>query len=333
VPTSAQAIPGPDRDIRSGTAISLRPQIKTLVRRADKLAWLREQRDQDWPGGFALIAQSTVLAGLPLRPTPEKQITRTVRLGDGSSLYVTFGAMGKGAQMPYGADVTLLYFLLDRAISARSAIFEWKYAAEYLTFIGADANAGKNFGDLRARWRRILGLAVRIERTTPRGDELGIGMFLVEQYRLPPSIAPQQGSRAQLILPGIEYGLKLNETFWQDAIQHHVPVPKDLIRETRADLLLQRLAIFLGWRCYAAAFALRHGGTGESVVPWEDVRELLGSTDVVRNVRSKVREALGALRVLWPELQASPKPTGLWVAPPAGNAQLFRDGELRRKRV
>jgi hypothetical protein len=187
------------------------------------MIFLRERREEEWRSGFALIAQATILTAFPLRPTSEKQIARRARLGDGSSLTVTFAAVGNGAVMPYGADVTLLYFLFDRAISAQSPIFEWKYAAEYLDFIGVNADAGKNFVDLRARWRRILGLAVRIERTTLRGDEQGMGLFLIEQYRLPASIASQHGSRAQLSLQGVDYGLKLNEAYWRG--RHDTPCP------------------------------------------------------------------------------------------------------------
>jgi hypothetical protein len=305
---------------------------RRLRKAANRMVFLRERREEEWRSGFALIAQATILTALPLRPTNEKQIARKARLGDGSSLTVTFAAVGDGAVMPYGADVTLLYFLFDRAISAQSPIFEWKYAADYFSFIGVNADAGKNFVDLRARWRRILALAVRIERTTLRGEEQGMGLFLIEQYRLPASIASQRGSRAQLSLPGVDYGLKLNETYWRDAMTHHVPVPKDLIRETRDELLLQRLAIFLGWRCYAAARALKYGETGESVIPWPDVRSLVGSEMAApKRFRQEVRYALTALRVLWPELRVEARPAGLWIAPPSGNVQLLPDGEGFRR--
>jgi hypothetical protein len=300
---------------------------KTSVR----MVFLRERREERWPAGFALIAQSIILAALPLRRTDALKVTREARLGDGTLLTVTFGAMGKGVPLPFGADVTLLYFLLDRAISAESPIIEWRHAAEYLRFLGVDTDAGKNFSDLRNRWRRILGLAVQVERRAREGYDEGLGMFLIEQYRLPSSITLRD-QRKQLSIPGIEYGLKLHEIFWRDAMQHHVPVPKDLIRETRDDLFLQRLAIFLGWRCYAAAKAPAQGGPGGSVIPWEDVRELTGSMDTnPRRIKSDVGRALKCISILWPELQAEASPHGLWIARPHGNIHLLPDGEAFRR--
>jgi hypothetical protein len=296
-----------------------------------RMVFLRERREERWPAGFALIAQSIILAALPLRRTDALKVTREARLGDGTLLTVTFGAMGKGVPLPFGADVTLLYFLLDRAISAQSPIVEWRHAAEYLRFLGVDTDAGKNFIDLRNRWRRILGLAVHVERRAREGYDEGLGMFLIEQYRLPSSITLKD-QRKQLSIPGMEYGLKLHEIFWRDAMQHHVPVPKDLIRETRDDLFLQRLAIFLGWRCYAAARAPAQSGPGGSVIPWEDVRQLTGSNDSNPwRIKADVTRALKGLHVLWPELQAEASAPGLRIARPHGNMHLLPDGEAFRR--
>jgi len=312
----------PKRDYRAEGELATK-------RAAEHMSFLRQLRDEGWAGGFALIAQSVILAGLPLRRTSEKQITREARLGDGSVLSVTFTAARKETPLPYGADVTLLYFLLDRAISAESAIFEWRYAGEYLDFLGL-TDGGGNFLELRGRWKRILGLAVHLERRTDT-TEHGLGLFLIEQYRLPASIAPEDPQRHLPEVPG-EYAVKLNERFWRDAIKYHVPVPKDLIRETRDDLLLQRLAIFLGWRSYAAAKAITHGQDGESVIPWTAVRDLIGSDDKnPRKFRLQVRRALGRIRIFWPEINVVAEREGLLIAPPRGNVQLLSDGEAFRK--
>src|SRR5258708_5357253 len=80
-----------------------RPAQNTSAR----MVFLRERREQRWPAGFALIAQSIILAALPLRRTDALKVTREARLGDGTLLTVTFGAMGKGVPLPFGADVTL----------------------------------------------------------------------------------------------------------------------------------------------------------------------------------------------------------------------------------
>lgn len=290
---------------------------RALLAKADRLGFLRQARDEGWPEGFALCARAIILAGLPIRPTAEKEITRSARFADGSTMEVTFAAVGKDARMPYGADTNLLLFLVDRAIRAKSALFEWRSASEYLRFMRMNPESRKNVHDLRRRFARLVHLAIQIRTKSAEFGEMGKGMFLIEDYLLPSSVSAWAAREGTGRLPGLEYGLRLNESFFRAAASRPVPVPKELIRELREDPLLLRFALFAGYRSF--------GAKTSSVVPWEDVRSLIGS-DVarIRRFRQEIRTSLEALRAFWPEVNAEIESNGLRIGPPARH--LLPDG-------
>jgi hypothetical protein len=288
--------------------------------KSKRLVLLRDQRTAQWPAGFALTARALVLAGLPLRPTKEKQITRTARLGDGSLLQVTFAAVGSDADMPFGADTNLLHFLMDRAARAKSRFIEWKSAAEYLRFMGMDPDSRKNISDLRQRFARIAHLAIYLEAKAERkaGEAHGGGLFVIDRYRLPSSVAARATQRGEL--DGAAYGVVLSEVLFGEALRYPVPLPKDLIRELRDEPLTFRLAILLGYRSFAAR--------SESVIPWNDVKEQTGASfSRPRDLRRAVHEAVERIKVFWPEVEAQAGEHGLLVGPARDNLHLFMDAE------
>jgi hypothetical protein len=311
----AQTSSQPGRD-----DLSLRPEVRTLARRADKLAWLREQRDQSWPAGFALSARALILAGLPVRPTKNTKVTRQTRLGDGSTMYVTFTAAGRNVPLPYGADTNLLHFLVDRAADREdpSPLIEWKSAADYFAFIGV-TDAGPNLRDLRDRWRRICGLAIQLAYSAQDLDGQAISnLFVVETAYLPKSINIPLHKRRQRRIPGLAYGVRLGQHFFKNIACQPVPVPKDLLRAFRSEPLAQRIAVFLGYRSFATRT--------ESVIPWDDLQSIVGSDDKnLRKFRMRVRQSLEAIRVFWPEVNAELSSRGLLVGPPNHSVQLLPD--------
>jgi hypothetical protein len=300
-----------------------REETNAALVKSKRLVHLREQRTARWSAGFALTARALVLAGLPLRPTKEKQITRSARLGDGSVLKVTFAAVGANAQMPFGADTNLLHFLMDRACRVKSRVIEWRSAAEYLRFMGMDPESRKNIGDLRQRFARIAHLAIYVEGRDEQLGEEGRGLFVIEGYRLPSSVAARtQAQRGNL--DGEGYGVVLSEALFGEAQRYPVPVPKDLIRELRDEPLTFRLAILLGYRSFAAR--------SESAIPWNDLKEQTGASFTrPRDLRRAVDEALERIKVFWPELEAEVADHGLVVGPSRDNQHLFIDAQEHRR--
>ncbi len=57
------------------------------------------------------LAQALILCTLPYRPTEERQVVRSARLSDGSTLRVTFTAGITGVELAFGNDRQLRAWL------------------------------------------------------------------------------------------------------------------------------------------------------------------------------------------------------------------------------
>jgi hypothetical protein len=136
-----------------------------ITRRAARMADVRQKRDDGLLSQELFqVSQALILCGLPYQPTTERHFTRRARLGDGSTVSVTFSTALEAA-MPYGSDRTLLHFLMDRAVKTGSRFVSWETATEFLNTMNL-ATGGKNRRDLRERFRRIAGLTIGVERKT-----------------------------------------------------------------------------------------------------------------------------------------------------------------------
>ena len=290
----------------------------------EKLANLRQMRDAgELSEDLIQVAQAMILCGLPYAPTKETRIIRRARLGDGSTVQVVFST-GLSAEMPYGSDRTLLYWMIDKAIKSNSAFVGWDTASEFLRDVGL-VNSGKNRADLKARYRRLSGLTIGIERTRA-GSEQSLLAPLIEESRLPSSVDIREDSAGNRLLPldKFVFGFKLNDRIFRDVLSHHVPVPLKLLQETKRKSQLQDYMLFLYWRCYAAQ--------SETLIPWKNIREQLWQGDSnLRRVKGRFAEAIMALKVLWPQMNAEARSTGLWIAPPAKGAHFLVERQHVRR--
>ncbi len=165
-------------------------------KKAMRVAYLADDRNTGKLGDEVIkIAQAMILCTLPYRATDKNKITRSARLGDGSTLYVTFTAGMRDVPLPYGADRKLLAWIFDRAISSNSPFIPWNSAAEYQDEIG-QSRGGKNNKELRDRFRRISGLVISIERKTQtaQADQF---FTVVEKSYLPASIKDDSNEESQ----------------------------------------------------------------------------------------------------------------------------------------
>jgi hypothetical protein len=290
----------------------------------ETLASLRQMRDAgELSEDLIQIAQAMILCGLPYAPTTENRIIRRARLGDGSAVQVVFST-GLSSEMPYGSDRTLLYWMIDKAIKTNSSFVSWETAAEFLRDVGM-VNSGKNRADLKARYRRLSGLTIGIERTRA-GSEQSFLAPLIEESRLPSSVDIREESAGNRLLPldKFVFGFKLNDRIFRDVLSHHVPVPLKLLQETKRKSQLQDYMLFLYWRCYAAQ--------SETVIPWKNIREQLWQGDSnLRRVKGRFAEAITALKVLWPQMQAEAQSKGLWIAPTAQGMHFLTEKQHVRR--
>jgi hypothetical protein len=295
------------------------------TRRASALADVRVKRDAN--GGeeeIFQVAQALILCGLPYDKTDKTKITRSARLADGSVVDVTFST-GLKAGMPYGSDRSLLHFLFDKAVKSNSRFVSWETATEFLKMMNM-AQGGKNRRDLRQRFLRIRSLTIGVERTTQYGTTADL-MPVIRHSHLPTSVDIRAEQRGQSLLPidsDVVFGVEIDPSFFADLKKYHVPTPAAIIRTTRNKSQLQDLMLWLHWRCYAA--------NKSSLIKWEYLRMQLWQDDKTsRRIKVRFAEAIIALRIIWPELQAEALKTGLMVGPPLRGRYLLAKGAAARR--
>ena len=109
----------------------------------DRVVALRDDRDTGVLGDEVIkMAQALILCTLPYRPTEERQVVRSARLSDGSTLRVTFTAGINGIGMAFGNDRHLMAWLFDKAINSDTAFVTIKSASDYLRETGKSRPTG-----------------------------------------------------------------------------------------------------------------------------------------------------------------------------------------------
>ncbi len=285
------------------------------------------QRQNQLSGEYYQVAQALILCGLPYRPPTLNKITKSARLADGTRLQVTFSA-SLDTGLPYGSDRSVLHFVLDKAVKARSPFITWKTASQYLEAMGMD-QGGKNRRDLRERYLRIRGLTIGVQRSSSGISETQV-MPVIKRSRLPTSISPcanddRPGQEASKH-PGLNLGLEIDADFFAELVAHPVVVPVELIRATRGKPQLQDMVLFLYWRCFAARSI--------SIIPWRELRMQLWQADTnLPRIRARFGLAIRALQTLWPEMRASADAKGLVVGPPADGRCFTEAAQANRRSV
>jgi len=337
-PIGGEAKPARVRDRMAEHFASTQKRAKTLVS-------LRNQRldgTADWKD-LIYISRYLVAMSLPYDPTTERQIVKSARLGDGSRVHLQLTANIAGIDLPYGSDRTLLHWLLDQIArqlqvakaagdddqqSLEQARFvRWTKASDYLREMGMAANSGKNYSDLRGRYRRLAGLSIGLRIEAPGGETLH-NIPLIESAHLPTSVdvqAEQQGQqRLDLESDDLTFGVLFSKKLVATLMSSAVPFPREILRKTRKQSQMQDYWLFLAWRSFSAK--------KPSLIPWEEVREQLWQQDqTIRRIKGRFREAIKALQLIWPELKAESREKGLWIAPPRGGVQLIDRGtDLKR---
>lgn len=338
-PPAFDPAPIPEFKRRKRERDRMAESMATAQRRASALVELRNQRqDEDWQE-LIYISRYLVAMSLPYEVTKERQITKSARLGDGRRAHLTLTAGLDGIDLPYGSDRTLLHWLLDQVARQlresegepermeQARFVRWSKASDYLKDMGLDAQGGKNYRDLRARYRRLSGLMIGV-RIEGDGVERTKTMSIIEDAKLPSTIDIQAEAegRRPLGLEGVDltFGVYLSNKLVQTLMEAAVPFPKEILRKTRKQSQMQDYWLFLAWRSFAARKA--------TLIPWAEVREQLWQHDqTARRIKTRFKEAITALRMVWPELNAEAREEGLRIGPPKGGVQLIgRGGELKR---
>lgn len=269
----------------------MQEQVKTAQKRATAVVELRRQREDGEWNELLQVAQALIVCSLPYQRTTERQLVRRARAADGSEVVVTFTATDPDVELPYGSDRTLLHWLVDRAIRADQPFVAWDTAIEFLRDAGL-SDHGKNFRDLRDRFDRLSSVAITVTREQA-GRKRRLVMPIIEESNLPSSVDLRAEARGERRLLDEAFGFKLNARFWSEVKERHVPVPWELIRQTRKQSQLQDFMLWIYWRSYAAR--------GQSRVPLEVIREQFGIMDSNPwRLKQQIKDAYQALRFIDP---------------------------------
>lgn len=253
------------------------------------------------------IAQALVTCGIPYRKPKDgqREVIRESRTSDGTMLVVTFHAMDKDVSLPYGADRTLLYWLIDRSIKRQSAFVPWSSYGDYMNDVGL-TKGGANYAKVKDAFKRISRTVITVKRTTEQSSDFGT-MPVIDASSLP-------GGADKINATNM--GITFSPRFYSEIVSRHIPFPWKLLKAVGGKPQMHDYITFLYWRTYAAK--------SESIITWDQLRAQLWYDDSNKaRIRQRFTEAIKALQVVWPHFRAEARTNGLLIQPlKAGKAFL-----------
>lgn len=293
------------------------------------MAELREAReDPNYGKDLMQVAQVMIFCGLPYQKTDAREITRQARMANGDFVTVMFKAMVPGIDMPYGADRTLFHWMTHQAVLTKDPFIPLSSASQFLHDMDM-STGGPNIKRVREAFERISAMAIVVERRH-EGALQRVIMPLVRATNLPDTLRvgeqmhllnapPREGNRSES-----EYGFRLDDAVFKEFTNFHVPVLRKLIQATRQRSQMQDYMMFLVHRSF--------GAISTTCIPWPNLLEQLWHDDTnTRRIRSRMAEAIEALRIAWPEINADATVKGLTIGPPRGGSQFLTRGEELKK--
>lgn len=277
-----------------------------------------------------LIAQIMVFCGLPYRRSSDRRIVRKARTGKGSTVTVTFQAMVDGVDIPFGSDRTLLHWVTHHALMTRSAFVPLSSASQFLKDMGM-STSGQNIQRVKEAFRRIASVSIVVVRDNASSvNTQQIIMPIARAAALPKRLRKDKLSGQISLLPADDAdenepaGFQLDEAVFREFSQFHVPTLRKLLEVTRESPQIQDYMMFLQWRSFSAR--------EESLIPWSQMRDQMCQDDSnPYRMRSRFQEAIEALKIAWPALNASAETRGLRIGPPKGGEQFLVDGAARKR--
>ena len=294
-----------------------------------RMVEVKEARYEASTMELMLIAQIMVFCGLPYRRSSERRIVRKARTGKGSTVSVTFQAMMDGVDIPFGSDRTLLHWVTHHALMTRSAFVPLSSASQFLKDMGM-STSGQNIQRVKEAFRRIASVAIVVVRDNDSSvNTQQIIMPIARAAALPKRLRKAKDQGQISLLPDEDMrdepaGFHLDDAVFREFSQFHVPTLRKLLEVTRESPQIQDYMMFLQWRSFSAK--------EESLIPWSQMREQMCQDDTnPYRMRSRFQEAIEALKIAWPALNAAAETRGLRIGPPAKGEQFLVDGAARKR--
>lgn len=291
-------------------------KVSKVSNLAHRMAEVAQARLEATTRELMQVAQVLCFTGLPYRRTADRALVRRARTSSGDTITVTFRAMIDGIDIPFGTDRSLLHWITHRAVVTKNPFIPISSASEYLRDMGMSAS-GPNIKRVREAFQRIASFAIVVQRETGASSEQLI-MPIIQAARMPRSLrSTPKGAQLPLLPPsGDEQGFTLSEAVFREFMQYHVPTLAKMIEVTRESPQTQDCMLFLQWRSFAAK--------SETCIPWDALRQQLWNEDSNPwRIKGRFEEAIKALQIAWPQLNARATTRGLEIGPPHRGEQFL----------
>lgn len=321
------ANPGKTQEQLLSSAIDVK-NARTLVRRktresakeVEKVDLAKRARFGNWEE-VLFIARAVVLCGLPYRRTKNRELVKTARLGNGDRITVTFKASKEGVDLPFGKDRALLAWITTCAKKQGGRRVQFDTTAEFIRAFGL-ADSGTHYKAFRESLDRLKGFSCYIE-VADGSKEGSLHESVIKKAVIPTRKDARKELAGEVRLlsesSGGDYYLELDESFYQELVEHSVPLPLDLMRRYGNNPVAWDFIQFVSYRSAAAKTTSR--------IPLEPFFAMLGSVDSNPwRLRSSLETVLKELREIWPEVNArfegKASKTVFLIGPPENNHTL-----------
>jgi len=280
-----------------------------------KMAEVKQARLEATTSELMQVAQVMCFCGLPYKRTSEQSVIRQARTASGDTITVTFRAMIAGVDIPFGTDRSLLHWIFHRAVMNGDPFIEMSSTGQYLRDMGI-TDTGGNIKRVREAFQRIASFALVVQREGTDYEQLI--MPIIKAARLPRGLrfTPANSQKPLQPLSGKKMGFTIADDVFREVMAHHVPALTKMLQVTRESPQMQDAMLFLQWRSFAAR--------SETFIPWAALREQMWTEDTNPwRMKARFADAIKALGLAWPQLNAEALTKSLRIGPPRGGTQFL----------
>ena len=253
---------------------------------------------------LGFMARLLALCSLP-RSNPGNRL-QYKRVNGPFTLYMT--ASG-GNKLPYGnLPRLILAWVCSEAVRTQSReLILGKSLSEFMRTLGVYSSSGEKHTRLRNQMKRLFGCTVSMIYENERGEARVSSLVADRTVFWWSEGKPDQSSLW-------ESKIELGEKFFQEIINHPVPLNLNTLTALKRSPLGLDLYLWLVYRTFPLRAPLR--------ITWRQVYRQFGvhpskASDkrTVQNFRSEVLRELQKIKLAWPELNYSTAPGGLILHP------------------
>jgi hypothetical protein len=265
-------------------------------------------------------AKAIALSPLPYRKKNDRQLVRKIKVGEQTSLIVTYTALNNELPLPYGKDRRLLAWLQTQAkrYPEREGFVGSQYLSDFFKAFGL-TDGGSDYRRFRESLERVMQFAVSVRLQIQGEGTVILNSVPVKAAFLPDSAKEVKAKvleerTGQMALfreydhPEYGFGIKLDHDFWSYLRDNPSVMPFALMQAYQDEPKKWDFAQYIFLRCGLAK--------EDSFVAWPIILDLMSSVDKQqRRVKADLKKHLEELKQLYPDLPAFFTNSGLVICP------------------